>query len=586
MNHTFFTRSKLKECTKLFDADNLTYVNLSLFELAYNDINQLFSLVHHCLISTADRYGTVIGNIDLHAGLLDDCVDGLTSLANYITDLLRVNAHLDDLRSVLAYLFSRLSDARLHAVIHDEESCLTASCNSTLYDRSGQSMDLDIHLDSRDTVSRTSYLEVHVAEEVFQTLDIGQKYEIIVSLTSYQTAGNTCYHLLDRHTCCHQGHTGCTGRSHGSGTVGLKGLGYTADCIRELFLTRQYRNQSSLSQCTMTDLTTSRSSGRFGLSYRVAREVVMMHVSLAYFMLIQSIQLLLLRQRSQRTYVTDLSLSTGEHSGTMYSRDNIYFSCQRTNLGDLTSIRTFVIFQDHLADSLLLILIYSFTKNSKPLLILCKSLFQLLSQDTDILLTGLLVIGKYSLLHLFLRNDLFDGCKQLFRNCTAGVSMFLFANLCYDLIDKFDDGLVYFMSFVNSLNHFCFRNLICSGLNHDHFLTGRSNGQVQITFLPLLLGRVDDKLTINHAHLSHGTGSCKGNVRNAGCDCSTKHGNKLRTAGRIYAHNHIVQGNVISVILREQRTHRTVNHTGSQDGILRCFSLSLIESSRDFSYRI
>ena len=88
--------------------------------------------------------------------------------------------------------------------------------------------------------------------------------------------------------------------------------------------------------------------------------------------------------------------------------------------------------------------------------------------------------------------------------------MFLFANLCYDLINKFDDGLVYFMSFVNSLNHFCFRNLICSGLNHDHFLTGRSNGQVQITFLPLLLAGIDDELAIDHATWVIAQGPSKG----------------------------------------------------------------------------
>ena len=71
-------------------------------------------------------------------------------------------------------------------------------------------MNLDIHLDCSDSVVCTRYLEVHIAEEIFQTLNIGEQYEIVIRISCYKTAGNTRYHLLDRHTCCHQGHTGCT----------------------------------------------------------------------------------------------------------------------------------------------------------------------------------------------------------------------------------------------------------------------------------------------------------------------------------------------------------------------------------------
>ena len=41
-----------------------------------------------------------------------------------------------------------------------------------------------------------AYLEVHIAEEVFQTLDIGQNDVIIIGVACYQTAGNTSYRSL------------------------------------------------------------------------------------------------------------------------------------------------------------------------------------------------------------------------------------------------------------------------------------------------------------------------------------------------------------------------------------------------------
>ena len=125
--------------------------------------------------------------------LLDDRVDGLSSLANHIADLLRIDLHLDDLRSVWSYFRSRLADSsgtctssRMYSL------ALLLFCDRLLDDRSGQAVDLDIHLDCGDTIVGTGHLEVHIAEEIFQALDIGQYDIIIIGLTSHQTAGNTC----------------------------------------------------------------------------------------------------------------------------------------------------------------------------------------------------------------------------------------------------------------------------------------------------------------------------------------------------------------------------------------------------------
>ena len=65
-------------------------------------------------------------------------------------------------------------------------------------------MNLDIHLDRCDTFGCTCYLEVHVAEEIFESLNISQQYIIIICLTGYKATGNTCYHLLDWNTGSHQ----------------------------------------------------------------------------------------------------------------------------------------------------------------------------------------------------------------------------------------------------------------------------------------------------------------------------------------------------------------------------------------------
>ena len=121
----------------------------------------------------------------------------------------------------------------------------------------------------------------------------------------------------------------------------------------------------------------------------------------------------------------------------------------------------------------------------------------------------------------------------------------------YDLIDKCDDCLVHIVSLINSLDHLCFRDLVGTGLDHDHSLGSRCHGQLQIAFDPLLLGRIDDEFAIDHAHLSHGTGSIEGDIRNTGCNGSAQHANQFRTALRIYCHYHTIQGYIITVILGE-----------------------------------
>ena len=113
----------------------------------------------------------------------------------------------------------------------------------------------------------------------------------------------------------------------------------------------------------MADLTTSRSAAYLGLAYRVGREIVVMNISLDTYIFIKSVNLLCFGKRSQCGYVADLCLSAGEHCRTMYTRDDINFCSKLTDLGNLTAVRTLVIFQDHLTNGLLFILINSFAKD-------------------------------------------------------------------------------------------------------------------------------------------------------------------------------------------------------------------------------
>ena len=148
----------------------------------------------------------------------------------------------------------------------------------------------------------------------------------------------------------------------------------------------------------------------------------MVHISLGSFKFIQSVQSLSLGKRSQSCHCTDLSLSAGKHCRTVNSRDQIHFCCKRTDLCDLTSVRTFVIFEDILRT------VFDTDKQPHPVRSAILRYLQIFLKSgcdlADIFFSCLLVVCEYSLFHFFRRNDLADCRKQLFRYCAGSYICF------------------------------------------------------------------------------------------------------------------------------------------------------------------
>ena len=251
----------------------------------------------------------------------------------------------------------------------------------------------------------------------------------------------------------------------------------------------------------MTDLTTSRSTAGLRLTYRVAREVILVKVTLLGDVLVESLDLLNLGKRCQGDDIEDLGLSTLEHRRAMDSRNQIHLCLERTDLLDLTTIRSLVILQDHLTNGLLLVLIYGIRKLLKGILIIGESLLELSGHLSHVGITLLLVIGEYRVLHLLFRNDGLDLIEERLRNRIALVWCLLLTTLGDDGIEEADNLLVDLVCLIDGLDHLIIGDAVCTGLDHDNLITGRCNGQIQIGYGLLCVGRVDDELTVDHADL-------------------------------------------------------------------------------------
>ena len=104
-----------------------------------------------------------------------------------------------------------------HSLHHLAQDVLTASLGlhqSLLQDLVRETVTLDIHLCSSQTVGSTSGLEIHIAQVVLVTKDVTQHSILVLTGILNQTHGNTAHGSLDGHTSVHQRQTAGTNGSH------------------------------------------------------------------------------------------------------------------------------------------------------------------------------------------------------------------------------------------------------------------------------------------------------------------------------------------------------------------------------------
>src|SRR5699024_7575414 len=118
----------------------------------------------------------------------------------------------------------------------------------------------------------TGNLEVHIAQVVFITQNVGQDGELVTFL--HQPHGNTGHRCFQRYTGIHQRKAGTTHRRHGTGAVGFGDLGDRTDGIRELFHGGHNSHNTTLGQTAVADFTTTRRTNTPSFAYGIRREVV------------------------------------------------------------------------------------------------------------------------------------------------------------------------------------------------------------------------------------------------------------------------------------------------------------------------
>ena len=128
-----------------------------------------------------------------------------------LADLVDRDLEADDLRRTFTHIVAGSGDSAVHD-LEDLETSILGLVEGRSEHVGRNSVDLGVELERRDELCRSGNLEVHVAEGVLGSEDVGEGD--VLALGKDEAHGDTGDRRLDRHTGIHQREAGTTYRGH------------------------------------------------------------------------------------------------------------------------------------------------------------------------------------------------------------------------------------------------------------------------------------------------------------------------------------------------------------------------------------
>src|SRR5829696_2836643 len=300
-----------------------------------------------------DADHAVVVDVDLRVELLRQRADRLAALADDRTDLLGVDLDRGDPRRVGRQLRARLGDGVLH-LAEDRHACVPGLLERAAQDLERDARDLDVHLERGDAFGGAGDLEVHVAEVVLDTGDVGEHHVVLTLLD--ETHRDSGHRRLDRHTGVHQRQRRTADRGHRARAVRLEDVRDHADRVRELVDRRHHRHERPLGERPVADITALGAAHEAGLAHRERREVVVVEVVLA-LLEAERVETHLVTRRAERGDRVGLRLAAGEDRRAVRARPHPHLDPDVADLLRGAAVGTLLVHGDAAADGPLLELV-------------------------------------------------------------------------------------------------------------------------------------------------------------------------------------------------------------------------------------
>ena len=521
--------------------------------------------------------GTVVLDVDLGAGVGHDLLDDAAALADDLADALGVDVHGDHLGRVLADLGARLCDAGQHDLVEDLHARVIGDLESVLDDGHGEAVVLEVHLDGGDALLGTGDLEVHLAVEVLNALNVDKGGEIVAILD--EAAGDTGDGRLDGNACVHQRERGAADGALRGRAVGGDDLAHNADGIREVVNRRDDRQQRALGKSAVADLAAAGAAGGLGLADRVAGEVVVVHIAL-FGLFPDGVELLGGGKRVERADGEHLRLAAGEEARAVDAGQHADLGVEGADLVLGAAVNA-VAFEQPCLDDLLLELVGDLVEELIHVGILLEVLLvPVLDHLVPAGLADVLVVGVHRGLGL-VHEVLDDLVEQLLVEARVRVVELGLADLGDHAVDELDLLLVLVVGKLDGLVHGVVIDLVRAGLDHDDLLAGGNDGDVKVGDLALLARGVEDKLAVHKADLERADRAVPGDVRDGEGGGGADQGRDLGGAVVIDAHDRRHDGNVVAEVIGEEGADGAVDDAARQDALFAGTALAAVERAGD-----
>ena len=525
VKQTVLAREQLNDGTEIEQARHRAFIDLALFNFSSDFLDALLRGQAGFRIHRGDRHAAVVFDVDRSTGFFGDAANHSTALTDHVTDLFRIDLHRDHARSKAGQFLSTACGLRAH-FIQNVLTAFVGLSQGNLHDFLVDAFDLDIHLQGGDTVFGTGHLEVHIAQVVFVTQNVGENSKLVAFLD--KTHGNASHVVLHRDAGVHQGQAPAADARHRRRAVRFADFRDHADRVLEIFFRRQHSGQSALSQTAMADFAALGAAHAARFTGGKRGHVVVQHKAFMRFTQ-QTVNDLFVLLRTQRRNDQSLGFTTGKQCGTVGARKHALADFDRAHGLRVAAVDTRFAIQNLGADKLG----FHFEKDAGHFVginsVVAREAFVLGQffidhgiDFTQLVIAGLLATDGISFLQTGIGQFGDTGDQFFVLRSRLPIPSGL-AGFFNQFVDGVDGHLLLFMTEHHSVEHHVFGQAIGFGFNHEHGAFGAAHHQIQTAVLHLRQFRVANEFAVDVAHAAGADRAVKRNAGNRQRGRSAQH---------------------------------------------------------------
>ena len=518
VEQTVATWHKFNECTEFENAANLAGVNLVNFRNCNDSLDASDSCIDFILFRSADvDFSLAVDFVDGNCctSFFLDSLDYFATLTDDSANEFLVNGHVNDAWNVWLVVFAWGRDSFVDE-LEDVQASFLSLAESLFEDFVWQTVALDVHLGSGDTVSGTSHLEVHIAQVVFVAKNIAEHCVLHVAFVGNQTHSDTSHRLLHLHASVEQSHAACANGSHRRRTVRFENVAHDTHGVGEVFW--NHTLEGAVCQVAVTDFTTADAASGLGFASREAREVIVEEE--AFVATVEHVvNEFFVELGAECASSESLSFATGEHCRSVRAWQVVGPASDWADFGGLTAIETQAFVENATAHSVALdfvevalhhhCLFFAF--------FLRNGFYKFIESFLEGFVAPLLV-GAASLSHcVALRINL--GTHTFVKFFVVGfVAVFALndANLLCKFLLSHTHRLDSVVCCLEGCNEVVFAYFVHFTFNHHNIVISCTYHQFHVCVLQLFEGWVDDEFSVDASYAHFGNRFFKRHV--AHCD--------------------------------------------------------------------